>query len=131
MRTITATYQTTLNVTVTLKVPDDIDDDQAEDWGADQTWERAEEYANTLTGNESAGVTAEASFDGIGAGTVTVAGLSPAGDDESDADDEEEVCGETYDHDAVTDYDGPDGQQWSCRRCGAEGWSPAEQQPTP
>lgn len=35
-----------------------------------------------------------------------------------------EVCGETYDHDEVIDYDGPDGVQWSCRRCGAEGWEP-------
>lgn len=36
--------------------------------------------------------------------------------------DNEEVCGETYDHDEEIDYDGPDGRQWSCRRCGAEGW---------
>ncbi|WP_405824328.1 hypothetical protein OG705_29440 [Streptomyces sp. NBC_00838] len=36
--------------------------------------------------------------------------------------DEEEICGEAYDHDEEIDYDGPDGLQWSCRRCGAEGW---------
>ncbi|MDK0525023.1 hypothetical protein [Streptomyces sp. ML-6] len=39
---------------------------------------------------------------------------------------DEEVCGETYDHDEETEYDGPDGIQWSCRRCGAEGWEPRE-----
>ncbi|MFG3127365.1 hypothetical protein ACGFZU_06645 [Streptomyces tendae] len=36
--------------------------------------------------------------------------------------DDEEICGETYDHDEEIDYDGPEGVQWSCRRCGAEGW---------
>ncbi|MFD3999798.1 hypothetical protein [Streptomyces rubiginosohelvolus] len=37
---------------------------------------------------------------------------------------DEEVCGETYDHDEDIQYDGPDGVQWHCRRCDAEGWKP-------
>ncbi|MFD8919481.1 hypothetical protein ACFV0Y_16880 [Streptomyces sp. NPDC059569] len=44
---------------------------------------------------------------------------------------DEEVCGEAYDHDAEIDYDGPDGVQWSCRRCGAEGWDPRDSDVTP
>jgi len=31
-----------------------------------------------------------------------------------------EICGEAFDHDEVITYDGPDGLQWECRRCGAE-----------
>lgn len=34
---------------------------------------------------------------------------------------DEEVCGETYDHDEMITYNGPDGIQWECRNCGAEG----------
>lgn len=45
-----------------------------------------------------------------------------SGEDETD----EDVCGETYDHDTETVYDGPDGYQWTCRRCGAEGWEDAD-----
>lgn len=33
-----------------------------------------------------------------------------------------EVCGESYDHDVETTYEGPDGWQGECRRCGAELW---------
>ena len=41
-------------------------------------------------------------------------------------DEDGEACGETYDHDEEIQYDGPDGLQWSCRRCGAEGWESSE-----
>ena len=41
--------------------------------------------------------------------------------DDEDAD----VCGETYDHDEETTYEGDDVYQWTCRRCGAEGWEEA------
>lgn len=41
-------------------------------------------------------------------------------------DDREDICGETYDHDTITTYEGPDGTQWECRRCGAEGWQDAD-----
>lgn len=44
----------------------------------------------------------------------------------TEPDENEEVCGETFDHDTVTTYDGPDGVQWECRRCGAEGWEDQE-----
>lgn len=37
-------------------------------------------------------------------------------------DEEEDECGYVFDHDEVIDYEGPDGTQWHCRRCGAEGW---------
>jgi hypothetical protein len=37
-----------------------------------------------------------------------------------------EGCGEEFDHDEVIDYDGTEGTQWSCRRCGAEGWEKKE-----
>lgn len=37
-------------------------------------------------------------------------------------DDDEEVCGYTYDHDEEITYEGEDGVQWHCRRCDAEGW---------
>lgn len=36
------------------------------------------------------------------------------------------ICGESYDHDIVIDYDGPDGRQWACQNCGAEGWEDPE-----
>lgn len=39
-----------------------------------------------------------------------------------DNDDDEMLCGEAFDHDEAVTYDGPDGYQWYCRRCGAEGW---------
>lgn len=35
---------------------------------------------------------------------------------------DEEVCGWSYYHDTEIVYDEPDGTQWVCRRCGAEGW---------
>lgn len=35
---------------------------------------------------------------------------------------EEEVCGETYDHDEQITYEDAEGIQWICNRCGAEGW---------
>lgn len=36
--------------------------------------------------------------------------------------DYEMVCGVSFDHDERVIYDGPDGLQWECRRCGAEGF---------
>ena len=45
-------------------------------------------------------------------------------------DEDEEICGETYDHEMIT-YDGPDGTGWECRRCGAEGWEPKDDDPPP
>lgn len=35
---------------------------------------------------------------------------------------DEQECGFAYDHDEEVTYDGPDGIQWYCRRCGGEGW---------
>lgn len=35
---------------------------------------------------------------------------------------EEQECGYVFDHDEEITYDGPDGVQWYCRRCGAEGF---------
>ncbi|MEU1088997.1 hypothetical protein ABZ401_19540 [Streptomyces sp. NPDC005892] len=45
-------------------------------------------------------------------------------DDEPDLDDE--VCGDTYDHDIVIDHQDPTGIQWHCARpeCGVEVWDP-------
>jgi len=38
------------------------------------------------------------------------------------------VCADGYpEHDAYDTYSGPDGTGWECRRCGAEGWEPAEE----
>lgn len=42
------------------------------------------------------------------------------------SDDDKGVCGDTYDHDEEIEYDEPNGLQWTCRRCGAEGWEPRE-----
>ncbi len=39
----------------------------------------------------------------------------------------EDGCGYSFDHDTVETYRGEDGIGWECRRCGAEGWEPAEQ----
>jgi hypothetical protein len=41
---------------------------------------------------------------------------------------DEEICGETYDHDIPSrDYeDSPEGP-WTCRRCGAEIWPESEE----
>jgi hypothetical protein len=53
-------------------------------------------------------------------------------DDIQDADlpdDNELECGYSYDHDTVETYRGEDGIGWECRRCGAEGWEPADVQP--
>jgi hypothetical protein len=38
----------------------------------------------------------------------------------------DEVCGETYDHDLETTYEGEDGRTYVCRRCGAEIWEDPE-----
>lgn len=44
-----------------------------------------------------------------------------------EADDENgEVCGESYDHDLDTIYEGPDGRQFVCKNCGAEIWEDPE-----
>ncbi len=43
--------------------------------------------------------------------------------------DDDEICGETFDHDEVITYDGPDGLQWECRRCGAEVFEEKEETP--
>lgn len=38
----------------------------------------------------------------------------------------EQECGAVYEHDTVETYNGPDGVQWMCRRCGAEGYEETE-----
>lgn len=42
--------------------------------------------------------------------------------DEFYSDDEDGVCGESWDHTLKYVYEGPDGVQWTCIECGAEGW---------
>lgn len=42
----------------------------------------------------------------------------------------ERGCGVSFDHDTVDTYRGEDGVGWECRRCGAEGWEPAETEET-
>ena len=39
----------------------------------------------------------------------------------------DEGCGYSFDHDTVETYRGADGVGWECRRCGAEGWEPADE----
>lgn len=39
--------------------------------------------------------------------------------------DEDDICGESIDHDEEITHEGPDGVQWRCRRCDAEGWEDA------
>lgn len=39
-----------------------------------------------------------------------------------EGDDNDDVCGEAYDHDTFVTYEDVDGIQWMCRKCGAEGW---------
>lgn len=41
-------------------------------------------------------------------------------------DEDEDICGEAFDHDMQIVYEGEDGRQWVCRRCGAEGWEEPE-----
>ncbi len=42
-------------------------------------------------------------------------------------DDVDEDCIDGYpEHDEDVHYDEADGTAWTCRRCGAEGWEPAE-----
>lgn len=36
--------------------------------------------------------------------------------------DDDLVCGESFDHDEVLDFEDDDLIQWHCRRCGAEGY---------
>lgn len=63
-------------------------------------------------------------------GRCTYHESDPEGRDEADrrlgVGEYESVCGETYDHDEITTYEGPDGRQWRCRRCDAEGWEDPE-----
>lgn len=40
--------------------------------------------------------------------------------------DEGDECGVTIDHDVEIIYEGDDGVQWECRRCGAEVWEDAD-----
>jgi len=41
--------------------------------------------------------------------------------------DGEDICGETYDHDAEVTHVSEDGvTYWRCRRCDAEGWDVPE-----
>lgn len=43
--------------------------------------------------------------------------------------DDESVCADGYpEHVEVVDYQGDDGTQWHCSRCGAEGWEDAEEE---
>lgn len=37
------------------------------------------------------------------------------------SDEEEWICGESYDHDAETTYEDNEIIQWRCNECGAEG----------
>jgi hypothetical protein len=39
---------------------------------------------------------------------------------------DDDICGETIDHDEEVTYEGPDGIGWHCRRCDAEGFDEAE-----
>ncbi len=50
--------------------------------------------------------------------------------DDPDTNDEpvESGCGWEWDHTTRTTYTGPDGTQWECTGCGAEGWEDAEPQ---
>jgi hypothetical protein len=49
-----------------------------------------------------------------------VSGFVPRGythDPEND-----EICGDTFDHVIVITYEDEDTRQWECSNCGAEGW---------
>lgn len=37
------------------------------------------------------------------------------------------LCGESFDHDEEVTYEDGAGYQWTCRRCGAEGWEDADE----
>lgn len=39
---------------------------------------------------------------------------------------DESICGESYDHDAETTYEDDEILQWICHNCGAEGWEDKE-----
>ena len=39
-----------------------------------------------------------------------------------DHEEDEDVCGYSYDHDLVTTYEDDEARYWECRECGAEGW---------
>jgi hypothetical protein len=40
--------------------------------------------------------------------------------------DEESGCGWEWDHTVRVLYEGPEGTQWECTECGAEGWDEPE-----
>ena len=45
-----------------------------------------------------------------------------------DHNEDDSVCANGYpEHDTYDTYRGADGIGWECRRCGAEGWEPAEE----
>ena len=54
-----AKYRVTMNTVATISVDD-------EDTASDKAWRAAEDYAQTIWGDPGAGVSAHASFDGIG-----------------------------------------------------------------
>jgi hypothetical protein len=46
----------------------------------------------------------------------------------TDLDEDDAVCIDGWpEHDEDIHYGGRDGVGWVCRRCGAEGWDPAEE----
>ena len=63
-----ATYNTVATVTVDIDVPDDVDEDDREDWASDHSHDLATEYVETwgIVGP----VRLDMSLDGIGADTV-------------------------------------------------------------
>jgi hypothetical protein len=50
--------------------------------------------------------------------------------DEELIDEPDSGCGVSYDHREEITYEGADGVGWICRECGAEGWEPAEDEPS-
>lgn len=48
--------------------------------------------------------------------------MALAFDDPDQEPDDAPLCGESFDHDIETTYEGEDGWQGVCRHCGAELW---------
>lgn len=72
MTTYRATYRTTIEIVIEIEIADSVHPADAEDRAADEGWEIAEEFLQTLgtqKGNPAI-VSVEASLDGIGATSI-------------------------------------------------------------
>lgn len=119
MATFKVIYNTQISIAALVDIPDDeIADDFDDGTVDDAAREAVTEYLSTLTRQVHGGVRvwADAEIDGIAADEITR--TDEHGNPMPDED--EPICGESFDHDlrVIDQRDG--GTTYECRTCGAE-----------